>query len=554
MTKKIFNAILLVASIILLSCFLIILGVLYEHFTGVQSKQLKIQTDLIARGVAGEGKDYIEGLDAGDYRITWIDENGSVLYDSKSDSTLMENHADREEFTEALKSGYGESVRYSSTLTEKMLYYAQKLPDGSVIRVAFAQNTVLSLVFGMIQPIFIVLAVAIILSAVLASRLSKRIVRPLNDLDLDHPLENEAYDEIAPLLRRIDYQSRQISEQMDKLKQKQDEWDAVVGSMNEGIVLLNDKRDILSINESAAHAFSADESCAGKDILSINRELPMQELMEKAYSGEHAETVMKIGGDEYQLDASPVYSGEKISGVALLLFDVTDKTQAEQIRREFTANVSHELKTPLHSISGCAEIMRDGLVRPEDMQHFSGQIYNESRRMIALVDDIIRLSKLDEGINDVPFQRLHLLDLVMDAVSAHRPLAEKKGVTLSAGGDDAQIDGVPPLIREIINNLCDNAIKYNHGGGKVELKVIASPKRVTLSVSDDGIGIPEEHHQRVFERFYRVDKSHSKEIGGTGLGLSIVKHAAMLHHAEIELHSAPGKGTSILIHFPAANV
>lgn len=554
MTKKIFHAILLVASLILAACFLIIMGVLYEHFTGLQNNELKIQTDLIARGVEHEGLAFIEGLDTGDYRITWIRDNGEVIYDTKSASGTMENHADRAEFIEAQQNGYGESSRYSSTLTEKMLYYAQRLPDGSVIRVASARSTVLALLYGMLQPVLFVLAAAIILSAVLASRLSKRIVRPLNDLDLDHPLENEAYEEIAPLLRRIDYQHRQIETQLRALKQKQDEWDALSGSMSEGILLLNDKREILSVNRSAARILSTDEGSLGRDLLLYNRSLTLQELLQKAAEGKHAEAIMEISGGEYQLDASPIFSEAKVSGIALLLFDVSDKAYAEQMRREFTANVSHELKTPLHSISGCAEIMRDGLVKAEDMPHFIDQIYSESLRMITLVDDIIRLSKLDEGMDDMSFAPLKLMDAVREAAASFAPAAKKKNITIHVSGDEGLISGVAPLVREIVNNLCDNALKYNRDGGSVELGVHSDNEGVTLEVRDTGIGIPKEHQERVFERFYRVDKSHSREIGGTGLGLSIVKHAALLHHAKLELESSLGQGTTIRVRFPNEGV
>ncbi len=550
MTKKIFHAILLVASLILAACFLIILGVLYEHFADLQSKQLRLQTELIARGVSSEGLSYIKGLAAGDYRITWIQADGQVLYDTSSDSSRMENHADRREFLDAKETGYGQSARYSATLTEKMLYFAQRLPDGSVIRIASAQSTVLSLVLSMLQPICIVLAAAIILSALLASRLSRRIVRPLNDLDLDRPLENEAYAEIAPLLRRIDYQHRQIAAQMDALKQKQEEWNAVTDSMAEGILLLNAQRNILSLNRSAARILGTDESCIGTDILRLNRAFALQKSLEKAAHGEHAEAVMQLGEGEYQLEVSPVISDGQIGGVVLLLLDVADKANAEQMRREFTANVSHELKTPLHSISGCAEIMRDGLVKEEDMPRFIEQIYNESRRMITLIDDIIRLSKLDEGLAEMRMQSVDLMEIVLETVSLLQAAADKKGVAFKVTGDEGKIGGVPALLREIVYNLCDNAVKYNRENGSVELSVQDGQDGVTLCVRDTGIGIPEEHQERVFERFYRVDKSHSKEIGGTGLGLSIVKHAAALHHAQLTLESSMGKGTAISVHFP----
>ena len=550
MTKRIFRAIMIVAAAILAACLVIIMSVFYDYFTGLSAAQMQTQTSLIAQAVENEGKEYFDGLDVGSYRITWIDAGGTVLYDTKTDPAEMESHADREEFVEASKSGTGESSRYSSTLTEQMLYYAERLADGSVVRVARSQHTILTLVLGMLQPILIVLFLAIILSAVLASRLSKRIVKPLNEMNLDEPLENDAYEELTPLLTRIERQHRQITAQMDELQRRREEWDAVVGSMNEGIVLLSGDGNVLSINKSAMKLLDTDKSSLGQQFLTVCRRLDIQALLDKAADGKTAELTVELGGREYQADASPVISDGETKGTALLFFDITDKARAEQMRREFTANVSHELKTPLHTISGSAEIMKNGLVEPEDMPRFIERIYTESQRMITLVDDIIRLSKLDEGADDVPRESLSLRAIAEDVAKRLAPQAEQRHVSLTVSGDVGKISGVPPLVAELIYNLCDNAIKYNKDGGSVQLSIEDTATEAVLTVSDEGIGIPPESQDRVFERFYRVDKSHSKEIGGTGLGLSIVKHVARMHGARLELNSKLDEGTSITVGFP----
>ena len=550
MTKRIFRAILSVAAAILAACFLIILGELYTYFNGISAAQLRTQTGLVAQGLSHEGAAYFDGLDTGSYRVTWIDAGGAVLYDTESDPADMESHADREEFREAAETGLGESARYSVTLTERMLYCAARLPDGSVVRVASAQHTILTLVLGMLQPLILVLVLAIVLSALLASRLAKRIVRPLNELRLDAPLENEAYEELSPLLTRIEHQKRQIAAQLEELRRKQEEWDTVTGSTGEGIVLLNENNAVLSINRSALSLLRADKGCVGQDFLTVCRRLDVQALLEKAAVGDTAETTLPLDGRIYQVNASPVLSGGEVKGTALLFFDVTEKAQTEQLRREFTANVSHELKTPLHTISGSAEIMKNGLVAAEDMPRFLDRIYTESQRMITLVDDIIRLSRLDEGAGDGPRERLSLKALAEDAAERLRPQADLRQISLSVSGDPGQITGITPLVAELVDNLCDNAVKYNRPGGSVQLQVADEPGEAVLTVADTGIGIPAEDRDRVFERFFRVDKSHSKEIGGTGLGLSIVKHVARLHQAKVELHSELGAGTTVTVRFP----
>lgn len=550
MTKRIFHSIFLVTISVFLASVVLLMGILYDYFSGVQKAQLRVQTNLAVQGVLHDGMDYFDGLDTGSYRITWIGTDGTVLYDSRSDSQGMENHMQREEVDEALKYGSGESTRYSNTLLERFFYCAQRMEDGTVLRLSVAQSTLLTLLLGMTQPLCVLFVVALVLSLVLASRLSKKIVKPLNQLDLDHPLSNNEYDELSPLLRRVNAQQTQIKNQHTEMLQKQQEFEAVTTGMNEGLVLLNSQREILSINPAAQRLFQTDGSCVGSPILSIDRSPELQELLVKAGGGQYAETVLQLGAGSYQMDVSPIHTKGKVSGMVLLLLDVTEKAKAEQIRREFTANVSHELKTPLHTISGCAELLAEGIVKQEDVPQFSQRIYQEAQRMIRLVEDIIHLSHLDEGANDMKREPVDLYALAEETVERLRPAAKAAQVTLTLEGRSSSLQGVPQLLRGIVYNLCDNAIKYNHPGGQVQVQVEPGPQGIRLTVADTGIGIPAEHQQRVFERFYRVDKSHSKEIGGTGLGLSIVKHAARLHGASIDLQSEPGQGTTICVMFP----
>ena len=552
MTKRIFRAICLVSLAVFLASVTLIMGILYDYFSRVQLDQLRIEAGLAARGVEENGADYFDGLDTQSYRITWIGADGTVLFDSTSDADVMENHLDREEVKQAIASGYGHSSRYSSTLMERLLYSAQRLNDGSVIRLSITQNSVLTIVLGMIQPVLLVSLVAVILALVLSSSVSKSVVRPLNELNLDEPLNNEGFDELSPLLRRIDSQQRQLKGQALELRQKQDEFLAVTSNMSEGLVLLNAGGTILSINNAALNILGADKSCVGEDILTVNRSLEMQKLLEQAKEGNRSETKLCLSGREYQLDASPIIGGGNTRGVALLLFDITERENAEQLRREFTANVSHELKTPLHSISGCAELMKNGMVRPEDTARFAGQIYSEAQRLIHLVEDIINLSRLDEGAEDMQRERIDLYALSGSVIDSLGNEAKENKVSLELCGGPAYVWGVRQLVSGMVYNLCDNAIKYNRENGSVKLSVSCEGEYSVLNVSDTGIGIPPEHQSRVFERFYRVDKSHSKEVGGTGLGLSIVKHSAMVHNAKIDLQSTAGKGTSITLRFPKA--
>ena len=550
MTKRIFRTVFVVAISIFIASAVLFMTVLYDYFSGIQQNQLRMQIDLASQGVEDEGLDYLKNLNIKDYRVTWIGTDGKVLYDSISEADEMENHFEREEVKEALSEGYGASSRYSSTLTQRYLYGAKRLPDGTVIRLSVTQNSLLILTLGMLQPIMIIFVIAIILSAFLASRLSKKIVKPLNELNLDKPLDNNGYDELSPLFRRIDTQQKEISRQSEELKQRQNELEVMTSAMSEGIILLNNRGTVLSINKAAAKLFGTDCFCIGEDIVSINRSLELAQLLNKAKNGEHSERVVELGCGQYQMMASPVISNNIVSGIVLLILDVTEKEKAEQLRREFTANVSHELKTPLHTISGSAELLANGMVKPEDIPIFLKRIYSETQRMIQLVEDIIRLSHLDEGAEDMKWDMVDLYAVAEETINSLADEAESNGIKFELYGETVLINGIRQLLQEIIYNLCDNAIKYNCRGGSVSVGVKNENEFAVLTITDTGIGIPAEHQERIFERFYRVDKSHSKEIGGTGLGLSIVKHAAKLHNAEIELHSIVNKGTEITIKFP----
>ena len=550
MTKRIFRSVFLVAGAAFLAGLALVLGVIYEYFAGVQQIQLRAEAALAAQGVESGGAEYLSRLEGEDCRLTWVAADGTVLFDSQADSEAMENHLDRQEIQQALQTGLGESERSSSTLGERTVYVARRLSDGTVLRVSASRYTVGLLLLGMVQPILSVTAAVLLLSALLARRTARRIVTPLNQLDLDRPLENEPYEELAPLLTRIERQHRQIQDQVAALRRRQDEFDAVTGSMSEGLLLLGEKGTVLSINPAAQALFGVSGDCLGADFLTVDRSQPVRRAVGEALAGRHGECVFFRGGGEYQVDASPISSGGKAAGAAVLVFDITEKAQAEQRRREFTANVSHELKTPLQTILGSAELIESGLARPEDAARFAGNIRNEAARLVSLIDDILRLSQLDEG-QELPREETDLYALAEETRRALLPAARKRGVTLDLQGRPAVIRGVPRLLQEIVYNLCDNAVRYNREGGRVTVTVAPEPGGgALLRVEDTGIGIPPEHQTRVFERFYRVDKSHSRQTGGTGLGLSIVKHAAQLHGAVPELQSRPGEGTSVIIHFP----
>lgn len=550
MTKRIFRSICLVALAVFLSTLTIIMGALYSYFSQLQKSQLKNQTLLAAQAVAHEGMDYLSELHIEDCRVTWIGADGSVLYDNRTDSTTMENHLEREEVRLALESGYGESSRYSDTLMEQTVYAAKLLPDGTVLRLSMAQYTVVTLILRMGDFILLVVLVAVVLALLLARRLSQAIVQPLNQLNLDDPMSNAEYEELKPLLNRIHSQQLQLRGQAAELQRKQREFDAVTRNLSEGLVLMNDSCNVLTMNPAAARIMGLVRPYVGINFLMLEHADSLQPLLNTALEGVHAEDTIKLPLGEYQVDASPVKSADQVSGVVLLMFDITTKKRLELQRREFTANVSHELKTPLHAISGHAELLKSGMVRPEDVQSFSEKIYNETQRMVRLVEDILKLSRLDEGAHDMTKEPVDLYHMAEDTLRRLAPVAENSQVSLNLTGEPCILMGYHQGLSGIVTNLCTNAIKYNRPGGKVDVCVRSTGHEVVLTVADTGIGIEPEHRDRIFERFYRVDKSRSKAVGGTGLGLSIVKHAALIHGATIDLDSTVGVGTVINVHFP----
>lgn len=545
MTGKIFRSIMAATGGVLLASLLIVLGCLYEYFGNVQEQQLRDELSLAVTGVETAGRAYLDALNENHNRLTWIAADGAVLYDAQADEETMENHAQREEVQEALNGGEGESIRYSRTLFEKTVYCARRLSDGSVLRISVSRATMSMLAFGMLWPVCAVLAAALVLAFLLARRLAGRIVEPLNRLDLDHPLENRTYDELAPLLRRISQQSHQISVQIRELQQKKDEFAQITANMQEGLVLLDNRGVILSINPAAEKLFHAGADAVGKELLTVDRRRELNDALACALREGHSEIRMEQGGREYQADMSRIESQAAAIGVVLLTFDVTERSSAERTRREFTANVSHELKTPLTAILGSAEMIEAGMVRQEDMARFVGHIHEEASRLLTLIEDIIRLSRLDEGAEPI-CEAVGLDTVVEETVRQLREKAEQNHVSLQAETEPCVLQSVPGLVREIVSNLVENAIKYNVEGGSVKVAV----KNGVLTVEDTGIGIPAEQQERVFERFYRVDKSHSRAGGGTGLGLSIVKHACAYLGAAIALQSTPGRGTVVRVTFP----
>ena len=544
MTSKIFRSTVFVAVVVLLCSLGIVIGVLYNHFTGVQVEQLKDELSLAVTGTEQYGNAFLENVEADRFRVTWIDTDGTVLFDTQVDQSVMENHAGREEIREAFVTGSGSAVRNSSTLTEQTYYEARRLTDGTVLRISTNQASAWALMMDLLWPIILIAVLAIGLSLILARRMAKNIVEPMNNLDLEHPLSNNTYDELSPLLRRINQQHLQIDAQMRKLQRKTDEFIQITSHMQEGLVVLDKETRIRSINSAAIRIFGAKETCVGSSFFQVNRSNALRQALNDALDRGHGSVVLELEGRIYRFDMSSIQSDGNLLGAVILVVDVTETQNAEQMRREFSANVSHELKTPLQGIIGSAELLESGMVKPEDTPRFVGHIRKEASRLVNLIEDIIRLSQLDEGV-ELPAEQVDMLALVEDVKEILMPSAAEKNVKIDVTGSGFTIKGVRRMLQEIIYNLCDNAIKYNVPGGSVT--IYAENNR--LVVSDTGIGIPAEHKDRIFERFYRVDKSHSKASGGTGLGLSIVKHSVAYHKAEISLESAPGKGTTITIQF-----
>lgn len=548
MIKKIFRSTFFATLGVLLVTLFMVVGLLYGYFTQVQKEQLQTETALAAQGVSLEGQDYFNELKMSNVRITWVDNQGKVLYDNESDARTMDNHANREEIKEALKDGYGESVRYSKTLTTQSLYSAQRLDNGTVIRLSVTRHSILVLLFRMFQPLALILVLAFFLSLWLSRSIAKSVVGPLNRLDLDHPLENDAYEEISPLLRRIARHQKEVTEREVVIEQRQSEFDTIISKIKEGMILLDNNCRIISINQAAQDILQTDQTCLGKDMLQIIRNLSLNNWLEKGLQGRKQEGILQLDDSHYKVMVRPTQSEDKVTGLALLFFDVTEQLQAEQLRREFTANVSHELKTPLHLISGYSEMLASDVVAQKDIPQFAEKIHSESQRMIQLVEDIIKLSHLDES-EELAMEPVNLYQISEEVLESLSAKANERHINLHLLGEPAYITGNHALIHSLIYNLCDNAIIYNRDKGDVTVGITSNEDKIVLTVQDTGVGIAKDEQERIFERFYRVDKSRSKKLGGTGLGLSIVKHAVNQHHADIKVESQLGLGTKMTVTF-----
>ena len=551
MSKRIFKAMMAVTLTTLLVCMALFIAILFPYFETQLSDELRNELEYLAPNVERDGLGYLERLGDGQNRLTLIDADGTVLFDSDADPAQMENHADRPEVIQAIAEGAGESSRYSETLTEKTINCAILLENGQVLRISSTQYSSMALLASLTPSLLLVLIFAALVAVTIAYKLSQRLTKPLNEIDLEHPQVNQApYDELKPLLRRLHHQNRQIREQIQQLQAQKRQFTAITDNMREGFLVLDADGLVLSYNSSATRLLQPEKPLDGHNIRDLTDEPDFLESLHGAQEGEHVESLVPLHGRICQLFANPVYQESTLTGIVLVLLDVTEQQEREGLRREFSANVSHELKTPLTSIAGIAEIMKSGMIAPADVPHFAGKIYDESQRLIQLVRDIIRISQLDENnIHDTPVP-VELKECAARNLSLLESAADAADVTLLLEGEEAVIQAVPAILDEMVYNLCENAVKYNKPGGSVTVTVRSDAAHVTLEVADTGIGIAPEHHSRVFERFYRVDKSHSKEIGGTGLGLSIVKHGAAFHHAQVELESALDKGTTVRIIFP----
>ncbi|HEN0624979.1 TPA: PAS domain-containing protein [Streptococcus agalactiae] len=546
MTKKIFRTTLSATLGIVLVTILMIMGFLYNYFNHIQREQLRTQTALASQGISFEGKDYFENLKTSNVRITWVDNKGQVLYDTQSDAKHMKNHANRQEIKEAIKSGYGESTRWSATLTEKSIYAAQRLNNGTIVRLSVAQQTIFYLLLGMMSPLAIIILLAIILSVLIARYIAKKVSEPLNNIDLDHPLSNDSYEEITPLLRRLDSHQAKIQHQKLLLQKRQKEFDTIISKIKEGMILLDDQARIVSINAEALKLFQINDDWHGRFMMEVSRDLTLKDLIDQGLKGKKKEANIDIENNHYRVLVRPTTDNNRVTGLVVLLFDVTDQLQMEQLQREFTANVSHELKTPLHVISGYSELLANQMVPNEEVPQFAAKIYKESERLVKLVEDIINLSHLDEQ-EKLPQETVNLYDLTQKVLEGLQAKADKKHIQINFNGEEAILRGNPVLLNSLVYNLCDNAITYNHEKGQVNVTLKNSPDTITLEVSDTGLGIAEKDKKRIFERFYRVDKSRSKIVGGTGLGLSIVKSALDFHNGSIKVDSHLGQGTTMTV-------
>ena len=550
MTKKIFKSNILVAAAVLIFGIACVMAILYQHFGKEINGELKKEASYLSYGVEQDGIDYLKQINEKDDRITYIAEDGTVLYDNMADAEAMENHSERKEVQEALKTGSGYAERTSETLSQKTIYYALRLPDHSVLRVSSTQFSVFVLLMELIPPIIGILIVMLIIAVIVSAHMANKIVEPINNLDLEHPEDNQVYDEVGPLLSKIYKQNRQIKNQLEAARRNQEEFGIITENMQEGLLVIDSYTMILSGNSSVWNMFQLKEAKIGDSVYSLNRNEDFRMLIEQVLKGQHGSVLLHLGNEAIQMIANPVTREHKVVGAVLLLMNETEKVEREQLRREFSANVSHELKTPLTSISGFAEIIQDGLVRAEDIKKFAGRIYDEAQRLITLVEDTIKVSQLDEGENPYEWEQLDAYTVVKDVCGRLKDIAAKKNVHLYIDGDKTMLCTVRPILDEIIYNLCDNGIKYNRDDGTVSIHLRDLGENVEIRVKDNGIGIPGEDQSRVFERFYRVDKSHSKEIGGTGLGLSIVKHGVTFLGGTLKMISEIGKGTEITMIFP----
>ena len=550
MTKKIFKSIMFVCALVLAVGLAAVMGILYSNFDGQMRKELSKEAAYLAYGVEQQGVDYLKNIKDKSARITYIDQDGTVLFDNEADVSEMKNHSDRTEFQKAEKYGAGESSRYSDTLSEKTIYYALRLKDGTVLRVSGTQDSVLALVENLIFPLCGLLCLMLILSGIMASAISKRIVKPINELDLESPKENQIYEELSPLLSKIHRQNREIQNQLELAKQQQEEFSLITENMQEGLIVIDKYTMILSANSSAWNLFHMDRVRQGESVYCLDREEEFRHAIEQVLSGEHTELVLKLNGSDIQLIANPVIRDKKTEGAVVLLVNVTEKLERESLRREFSANVSHELKTPLTSISGFAEIMQGGLVKCEDIPQFAGRIYKESQRLLQLVEDVIQISQLDEEKTSYTWEPVDVYQVCKKAFESLKEKAKRLNVHLYICGEYMKMEAVRTLLEEAVYNVCDNAIKYNRNDGSVSVFLTQTAQEIQIVVKDTGVGITKEDQDRVFERFYRVDKSHSKEIGGTGLGLSIVKHAVGALKGSVMLRSEEGNGTEICMKFP----
>ncbi len=549
MTKKIFRTVLLSSMGIFLGTVLLIFGYLYHYFTDLQLEQLRIQTNLIAQAVNEDGQAYLEDIDLQDLRVTWVAEDGQVLYDSEKAVQQLDNHANREEIVEALETGYGQSIRQSATLTQRLLYTAQRLQDGTVIRLSLSQQTIFVLLWQLAPWVGLLFLLSVLTAIFLARLTSKKLLAPLETINLDKPLENDVYTELHPLLKRLDQHQSQLADKERLLQQKQDEFETIIAKIREGIVITDVQGYLVSYNLAASQLLELDWSGLGQAIPLFQRHLGLKALIDMVLQGQKAEGIYDIQDSHYKVIARPIWTEQVQSGAVLLFFDVTEQHYLDKLRREFTATVSHELRTPLHILAGYSEILQANLASATDVQVFSGKIYQESQRMIQLVEDILQLTQLDEG-GKIGKERVDLTSLVQQVLAGLKEKAEQREISLVLEASELYYTGNPVLLQSIIYNLCDNAIKYNKDKGQVTVSLYQQSNQLVLQVADTGLGIAPADQERIFERFYRADKSRSKQVGGTGLGLSIVKHALQVHSATITVESQLGLGTTMTVMFP----